>query len=159
MGPSATAVAEPVNIFFDFDYTLVADDGNLRPGTHHLLARLKQDSHRVFIWSGLGLRTEEAARHNLLQFLDGIYRKPIKDYERGLVDFGVSVRPDAVVDDHPAIVQHFGGIVIRAYIWPEPRDAELQRVYSELRRLALRRGVTDRFRSCGQGPREQDVSG
>lgn len=139
-----------VNIFFDFDYTLVAKDGSLRPGTHGVLARLRQESHRLFIWSGIGLRTEEAAEHDLLQFMDGVFQKPIEDFERGLIDLGITARPDAVVDDHSEIVRHFGGVVIRPYFWPDQGDKEMERVYQELRKLF---GQPDGSAPVGHGTR------
>lgn len=132
-----------LNIFFDFDYTLVAKDGTLRPGARSVLARLNSESHRVFIWSGMGLRAEEVADHGLMELVQGVFRKPIEDFERGLTDFGIPHRPDAVVDDHPEIVHHFGGVLIRPYFWPDPGDAELERVYRELVIMA------DRFAARG----------
>jgi len=125
-----------VNIFFDFDYTLVAKDGSLRPGVHGVLTRLKLESHSLFIWSGIGLRTDEAAEHGLTEFITGVFKKPIEDFERGLIDLGITVRPDAVVDDHVDIVRYFGGVLVRPYFWPDQGDNEMDRVYRELQALS-----------------------
>ena len=121
-----------MNIFFDIDYTLLAYNGSLRPGARQVLARLDEDGHDLYIWSGVGVREEEVQKVGLAEFTKGVFQKPISDYEEGLTRFGIPVRPDIVVDDHPEVVAHFGGIVIRPYFWPHVEDKEMEKVYLEI---------------------------
>lgn len=129
-----------MNIYFDFDYTLVALDGTLRPLVPEVLGRLCEDHHRIYIWSGAGIRTEEARKHDLLRFVEDVLPKPVENFEAGLEELGITVRPDAVVDDHEEIVRHFGGVAIRPYFWPDLSDREMERVYEELTKLANETG-------------------
>jgi hypothetical protein len=93
----------------------------------------------------MGLRTEEAAEHGLMDFMTGVFGKPIEDFERGLNDLGITVRPDAVVDDHADIVRHFGGVLVRPYFWPDQSDNEMERVYQEL--CAISSAASGAFRA------------
>ena len=138
-------VAPLVNIYFDMDYTLIAYTGELRPLARQTLERLKEDGHTLYIWSGVGVRTEEVKRLGLDDLVVDVLEKPTEKFEERLPELGVTVRPDAVVDDHPEIVQHFGGVKVRPYFWPSDSDRELARVYEELDRLA-------RGRDGGGGP-------
>ena len=94
-----------MNIFFDVDYTLLAVDGSLRPNTHEVFEKLVADGHRIYIWSGMGVRTAEVRRHGL---------------DQHVVD---------VFDDYPEIVGVFGGAVVRPYYFPVADDDEMERVY------------------------------
>ena len=42
-----------MNIYFDVDYTLIAMDGSLRPGTTEVFESLLEDGHFIYIWSGV----------------------------------------------------------------------------------------------------------
>ena len=118
-----------MDIFFDVDYTILAVDGSLRPGTDETFRRLSSDGHRVFVWSGIGLRTDEVRRHGLEPYVADVFQKPLSDFEARLDSFGVSHRPDFVVDDYPEIVGVFGGVVVRPYYFPVDGDDEMLRVY------------------------------
>lgn len=118
-----------LNIFFDVDYTLLAVDGSLRPGTHQVFEKLVQDGHSIYIWSGVGIRTAEIQHHSLDPHVTGIYEKPLEDFEEGLSKFEVPVRPDFVVDDYPQIVSAFGGVVVRPYYFPNRDDDEMELIY------------------------------
>lgn len=135
----APAVAPFVNIYFDIDYTLIAYTGELRPLARQTLERLNEDGHTLYIWSGVGVRTEEVKRLGLFDLVVDVLEKPTEKFEERLSELGVTVRPDAVVDDHPEIVQHFGGVKVRPYFWPSESDRELERVYEELDRLSQER--------------------
>ena len=78
------------------------------------------------------MRTEEVKRLGLADLIVDVLEKPIERFEERLPELGVKVRPDAVVDDHPEIVKHFGGVKVRPYFWPSESDRELNRVYEEL---------------------------
>ena len=43
--------------------------------------------------------------------------------------YGTDPRPDFVVDDHPEIVQAFGGYHIRPYFFKNSEDREMEAVY------------------------------
>lgn len=118
-----------MNIFFDVDYTILAVDSSIRPGTKEVFERLVADGHRVFVWSGVGIRTDEVRQHDLQDHVTDIFQKPLEDFEAGLSKFGVTVRPDFVIDDYPEIVGAFGGVLIRPYYFSAADDEEMERVY------------------------------
>ena len=118
-----------MNIFFDVDYTILAMDGSLRPGTAEVMQQLAAGGHSVFVWSGVGVRGEEVRRHGLQGYVSGVFQKPLQNFESGLATLGIPVRPDFVVDDYPEIVSAFGGVVVRPYYFPVVGDDEIRRVY------------------------------
>lgn len=125
-----------MNLFFDVDYTILAMDSSLRPGTLETFRSLKEDGHSVYVWSGNGIRTREMEKHGLLSLLSGIYEKPLSNFEEGLTKLGVPVRPDLVVDDYQEIVSFFGGIWIAPYMFHNAEDTEMQRILRILRSVA-----------------------
>ena len=118
-----------LNLFFDVDFTLISFDGDLRPGTRQTFERLVLDGHRIFIWSGVGIRANEVRTHELEGFITGMFVKPIQDFDTALATFGVLVRPDLVIDDSQEIVTNFGGVVVRPYFFPSDDDAEMDLIY------------------------------
>ena len=58
-----------MNIYFDVDYTLIAMDGSLRPGTTEVFEGLIADGHLIYIWSGVGMRTDDIERLGLSGFV------------------------------------------------------------------------------------------
>ena len=125
-----------MQLFFDVDYTLIAYNGSLRPLVHKVFEDLKSDGHDIYIWSGMGLRNKEIEENNLTEFVSGIYHKPIDKFEDGLIQYGIPVRPEYVVDDHREVVDHFGGFVIRAYFWENARVKEMTAVYEDIKALS-----------------------
>ena len=105
-----------MHIFFDVDYTILGRDYTLRPGTHDVFTRLREDGHQVYVWSGEGERWGVVRKHGLEELVDGVYGKPLHDYEARLGEFGVPVVPDFVIDDYPGIVRAFGGVCITDYV-------------------------------------------
>jgi hypothetical protein len=106
-----------VNVFFDIDNTIIGTiDGSVRPGTHEVFEQLVDRGHDVYIWSGMGVRWAEVRKAGLEPFIKGVYQKPMSHYEEGLAYYGVPVTPDFIVDDHPEIVEHFGGHCIAVYL-------------------------------------------
>ena len=77
-----------LKIFFDVDYTILAVDSSLRPGTREGFQRLVSDGHQVYVWSGVGIRTGELQKHDLMDLVSGVYQKPIQDYVAGLKKLG-----------------------------------------------------------------------
>ena len=118
-----------LKIFFDVDYTLLAMDGSLRPGTRQTFEKLIEDGHKIYIWSGVGLRTREIEGHDLQDLVSGIYKKPIYDYVNGLELLQVPHWPDFVIDDYPEIVDTFGGVLARPYFFRSADDDEMERIY------------------------------
>jgi hypothetical protein len=118
-----------LKIFFDVDYTILAVDGSLRPGTRQTFERLVDDGHKVFIWSGVGLRNSDVERHELQDLVSGIYKKPIYDYVNGLELLKVPHWPDFVIDDYPEVVAAFGGVWVPPYFFKRSPDLEMERVY------------------------------
>lgn len=124
-----------MNVFFDMDYTIIeTDNGTLRPGVVELFQRLVTDGHSIYIWSGMGARTEEVIALGLHEMVEGVFRKPWEKYEETVWEMlntdEIPVRPDLVVDDTAAIVRVFGGIVVRHYgSLSPPSDREMDHVY------------------------------
>ena len=131
-----------MNIFFDMDYTILEiDNGTLRPFVREIFERLSADGHSLYIWSGVGARTDEVAALGLYDMVSGVFPKPWENYEATvdemLTSGTIPVRPDMVVDDTAAIVRALGGIVVRPYgSLSEPGDQEMERVYRFIRDLA-----------------------
>ena len=118
-----------LNIYFDCDYTILAMDGSLRPRTREVFSNLIEDEHKVFIWSGVGLRTKDMERLNLMDLISGIFVKQIAEFEDGLDCFSVSPRPDFVIDDHREIVEFFGGVHIEPYYFRASEDGQMDDLY------------------------------
>ncbi len=133
-----TSAGMMMNVFFDVDHTIIDSDNALRPGVRELFARLCADGHTLYLWSGIGRRTEIVEAHDLGAFVSGCFDKPLYQYERMLAPLGIPARPDFVVDDHPHLVQAFGGCVVARYARPDPADREMERVYDAIARAALR---------------------
>jgi len=125
-----------MNIFFDVDHTLIDLWDHLRPGVRELFARLHRDGHAIYLWSGLGKRWEIVERYRLRRFVTDCYDKPLYQYEQMLAPLGIDVRPDYVVDDHPHLVHHFGGLVVSRYLKEDLADREMERAYCEISRTA-----------------------
>ena len=123
-----------VNIFFDVDYTIIGLTGGLRPMVKETFQQLLDDGHQIFIWSGIGDRTYEMRHLGLLDYVSGIYHKPIDDYEaltQAKVERNEIVcYPDFIVDDHTEIVSALGGAVVRAFFAGDHHDREMERVYN-----------------------------
>ena len=121
-----------LNIYFDCDYTILAMDGSLRPRTREVFSKLIEAGHKVFIWSGVGLRTKDMERLDLMELISGIFVKPITEFEDGLDRFDVHPRPDLVIDDHREIVEAFGGIHIEPYYFRAAEDGQMDDIYQSI---------------------------
>jgi hypothetical protein len=133
-----------MHIFFDVDYTILGGwDNSLRPGTHDVFTRLRDDGHDVYVWSGEGVRWGVVRSFELEELVSGVYGKPLSDYRRRLTEFEVPVVPDFVIDDYSGIVRCFGGVWIPEYLGEshasargqEPDDA-LETVYDVIQLVA-----------------------
>lgn len=100
--------------------------------------QLRADGHRVYIWSGVGLRWQEIDRHGLRPLVETCYWKPRWDHHARLAELGVNVRPDFAVDDHREVVAAFGGVTVYPFDFYDPRDREMERVYQAIRQHAGR---------------------
>ena len=118
-----------MNIYFDFDYTLIAMDGTLRPHTKETFSRLIDDGHKIYIWSGVGDRSTDIDRLKLSKYVSDVFVKPLTDFEVGLTRFEVDPIPDFVVDDHREIVEHFGGIHIEPFYFRSSNDERMKSLY------------------------------
>ncbi|MBI2165262.1 MAG: hypothetical protein HYU29_02520 [Chloroflexi bacterium] len=125
-----------MNVFFDVDYTIISVDGSLRPGVKEVFQRLVNEGHRIYIWSGMGVRWREVRYHNLEPFVSGVYEKPLDVFDDALDRLGITEEPDAVIDDFPEIVEHYGGIVCRPYFFYNPHDTEMERIYDIIKTLS-----------------------
>ena len=142
-----------LKIFFDVDYTILAVDSSLRPGTREAFQGLVSDGHQVYVWSGVGIRTDELRKHDLMDLVSGVYQKPIQDYVAGLEKLEVPYRPDLVIDDHHEIVETFGGVVVRPYYFRSAEDDEMERVYRIVKEVvATGRSEQVGFRPAAEPP-------
>jgi hypothetical protein len=128
-----------VNIFFDVDETIMGYDGSLRPLVRETFQTLVHDGHRIFVWSGVRtgdeVRRQVVQRHGLERYVTDCFHKPRDNYREQWLQSGVEVQPDFIVDDYPEIVEVFGGVLIKPYLWAQP-DAELERIYAAIKLAA-----------------------
>ena len=149
-----------LKIFFDVDYTLLAVDGSLRPGARQVFERLIDDGHKIYIWSGVGLRTADVHRHDLQSLVSGIYKKPIYDFVNGLELLKVPHWPDFVIDDYPEIVDTFGGALAKPYFFRSQSDDEMEHIYNMISDFAATGGserVGYRPRQAKRPPESADA--
>ena len=118
-----------MNIFFDVDYTIMGADGSLRQNTAETFRKLVSDGHKVFIWSGVGVRTAEVRRFGLADYVTKVFQKPLEDFDTALPGLGVFTPPDFIIDDHPEIVRYFGGFICRPYYFRNRQDSEMDEIY------------------------------
>lgn len=111
-----------MNVFFDVDFTLVMGDATLRPHAREAFERLVAAGHRVYVWSGVGIRRWDMRRHGLHDLVTDYFVKPLSDHRRRLAEFEVYVVPDFVVDDHASVVTAFGGYHIAGTTSEEDRS-------------------------------------
>ncbi|GEM_PF-206028 len=125
-----------MHIFFDVDYTILSFDQILRRGTVEVFARLVDEGHQVYVWSGEGVRWGVVRGFGLEPYVSGVFAKPLGDFANGLRRFRVSPVPEFVVDDYPEIVSYFGGFHIQEFFHSRDNDDELETVYEVIRDLA-----------------------
>ena len=121
-----------MNIFFDVDYTLITWDVKLRPGVREVFEMLRDDGHVIYLWSGVGPRWEIVNRFELHDHVTDCFWKPIYDHHARMVELGVTVSPDYVIDDHQEIIDAFVGTTIKEPAMPLHTDRELWRVYEDI---------------------------
>ena len=121
-----------MNIYFDCDYTILAMDGSLRPGSMDVFQKLVCDGHHLYVWSGVGIRTSDMERLELTKYISGIFVKPLKDFIEGIQLQGIEPWPDFVVDDHREIVEAFGGIHIEPYYFRSAEDGQMENLYQAI---------------------------
>jgi hypothetical protein len=130
-----------VNVFFDVDDTLITWDVKLRPDVVEVFEQLRKDGHDLYLWSGYGPRWEVVRRFDLHAHILDCFWKPLYDYHERLAELKVPFVPDYVVDDHPDIVQAFGGTHIVEAGKPFFEDREMWRAYEEITAFARARAT------------------
>lgn len=129
-----------MNVFFDVDDTIICSlDGSLRPMVKEIFERICADGHKIYIWSGVGIRWGDVERHGLRQYVEDCCVKPLDDHRQTLALQNLLVEPDFVVDDHQAIVDVFGGYRVKPYSGYDPFDRELLAAYQQLAEVARAR--------------------
>ena len=119
-----------MKIFFDVDYTILGLDDTLRHGTKETFQQILDDGHEIHIWSGMGERWEVIEKHNLKEFISGVYEKPTDKFDARLEELKVPFVPDFVIDDYPEIVYHFGGVCVPPYFFNCSVDKQMERIYN-----------------------------
>lgn len=126
-----------MNIFFDVDDTLITWNVKLRPDVIEVFQQLRQDGHSLYLWSGYGPRWEVVSRYEAMrEHIIDCFWKPLYDHHARLVELGVPFCPDYVVDDHPQIVEAFGGTLVVPAGKPLFDDREMRRAYDEITAFA-----------------------
>ena len=128
-----------MNIFFDVDDTLITWDVKLRPGVVEVFEQLRRDGHDLYLWSGYGPRWEVVRRFELKEHIIDCFYKPLYDHHVRLVELGVPFVPDYVIDDHPEIVEVFGGTLVEPAGKAFFEDREMERVYAEVQKFIEKR--------------------
>ena len=128
-----------MNIFFDVDDTLITWDVKLRPDVAEVFDQIRRDGHDLYLWSGYGPRWEVVRRFDLHAHVINCFWKPLHDHHGRLDELGVPFVPDYVVDDHPEIVNAFGGTLVFPAGKPFVEDREMRRVYDEFTAFARSR--------------------
>ncbi len=123
-----------LNVFFDVDNTLIMWNGRLRNHTRHVFEHLRDAGHTIYIWSGVGIRRWDMKRHELDEFVEDYFIKPLEDHHARLEALGVPLVPDYVIDDHKTVVDAFGGFHISDM--PKEDDRELLEVLAEINEIA-----------------------
>jgi len=118
-----------MNIYFDMDYTILGLDNTIRPGTEEVMERLLTDGHVIYVWSGMGIRWTEVREHNLAKYVTDCFSKPLENFVEAVEKQNLPAKPDLVIDDYPEITQALGGIWVRPYLFKNPNDDEMERVY------------------------------
>jgi hypothetical protein len=140
--PLADLPEDNLKIFFDVDNTILCTTDltqSLRPGVVEALQRIKNDGHRVYIWSAGGKSYCEriVKEYGLSPWVDGCFDK----------DVDCPVSPDCVIDDDPHLVEKYKGWLVSPYREINSEDRELWRVYSD---MVSREGYFPRFSKNGQ---------
>ena len=128
-----------MNIFFDVDDTLITWDVKLRPDVVEVFEQIRRDGHELYLWSGYGPRWEVVRRFDLRAHVINCFWKPLHDHHERLDELGVPFVPDYVVDDHPDIVNAFGGTLVFPAGKPFVEDREMRRAYDEFSAFARAR--------------------
>jgi len=111
-----------MNIFFDVQGTLIGG-GTLRPHPREVLAELAEAGHDVYLWSSAGAGYASSAAESLRveDLIFGCYSKFAPP----------PVTVDYAVDDHPDVVERYGGYTISPFDG-NPEDRELWKVTERL---------------------------
>lgn len=97
-----------LNVFFDVDNTIVLWNGRLRNHTREVFEHLHESGHKIYIWSGVGIRRWDMNHHDLAEFVEDYFVKPLDRYrERAYNEFNVHVPIHYVIDDHKGVVEAF----------------------------------------------------
>jgi hypothetical protein len=112
-----------MNVFFDVQGTLLAS-GVPRPHAREVFLELAALGHDVYLWSSAGARyaTMAAKLIGVSDLVFGCYSKATSP----------PVTVDFVVDDHPALFEHYGGYAITPFDG-NPNGEELWKVVEKLR--------------------------
>ena len=111
-----------LNVFFDVDNTLIMWNGRLRNHTREVFERLRETGHTIYIWSGVGIRRWDMRRHDLDEFVEDYFIKPLDNHHERLPALGVPFAPDFVIDDHKTVVDAFGGYHISDMVTEDDRE-------------------------------------
>jgi hypothetical protein len=99
---------------------------------HEVFARLREDGHTIYLWSGMGPRWEVVKRFDLHEHVTDCFWKPLHNHHERMVELGVTVQPDYVIDDHVEIIHAFTGSLVPEPMLPLDRDRVMWRVYDEI---------------------------
>ncbi len=134
LSPPDGGAVRRMNVFFDVDNTLIMWNGKLRNHAREVFTALRESGHTIYVWSGVGIRRWDMKRHELDEFVEDYFIKPLEQHHEKLEALGVPFVPDYVIDDHKTVVDAFGGYHIPDMAGPD--DDELLKVLAEINTLA-----------------------
>lgn len=119
-----------MNIFFDMDYTLIGGiDGSVRPNVLEVMEKLNQDGHKLYVWSGVGIRWRDVKRLGIEHLIIDCYLKPMSNYFENMKKMELPEEPDLVIDDFPMVASGIGGMCVPAYNTEDKEDQIMDRLY------------------------------
>ncbi len=104
----------------------------LRPGVREVFTKLREDGHIIYLWSGMGPRWEVVKRFDLHEHVTDCFWKPLHNHHQRMIELGVTVKPDYVIDDHVEVIHAFVGSHVPEPSLPLDRDTVMWRVYDEI---------------------------
>lgn len=122
-----------MRIYFDVDFTLVGLDGTLRPGVKEIFAKIKEDGHQIFVWSGGRNPWTVVQDFSLWELVSDCYLKPTADHDNHMTLMSIPI-PDFCVDDNKEIIDVFGGYWLPPYTYPEQPDDHIYRAYEAFKK-------------------------
>ena len=104
-----------------------------RPGVKEVFAKIKEDGHHIFLWSGGRNPWTAVQDFSLWEMVSDCYLKPTADHDNHMSFMQIPI-PDFTVDDNREIIDVFGGYWLPPYTHPELPDDHIYRAYEAFKK-------------------------